>query len=194
MLIAKNALLEGLGGGEELFLGGMCVDLGGREVPVAEQLLYVGGGDAGGHQVGGMGVAEGVGGGPDIEAGLFPVVLDDLLHAAHRERAVAAILEERGRRRGGEAPRGVEGEELADARLGDGVEGHYAAARAFADGRGEVEILTGLASERDEVSDETRAFPDAEPGVVQEEDEQVIPLAERVSEIDGGEDLPDLGL
>jgi hypothetical protein len=57
-----------------------------------------------------------------------------------------------------------------------------------------VEILPGNTIERDEVNDEPRAFPDTEPGVVKEEGEQVIPLAEGGCEINGGKDLPDLGL
>ena len=158
---------------------------------MAEDFFDVDGGDAGVHQVACVGVAERVRGGPDVKVGPFPVELDNLLHAAHRERAVAAVLEERGRRRGGEAPRGVEGEEFVDARLGDGVEGHHAAARSFADGGGEVEKPARLAGGCDEVRDEARAFTDAEPGVVEEEDEQVIPLAEGVSEIHGVENPPD---
>jgi hypothetical protein len=97
-------------------------------------------------------VSVGVGGGPHIKPRLFPVVSHQLLNGAHREWPVAAVLEQRRGRRGGpwcrltvEAPSGVEGEQLADARLGNRVEGHHAAARAFADGRGEVEILPGNA-------------------------------------------------
>ena len=158
---------------------------------MTEDVFDVDGGDAGVHQVACVGVAERVRCGPDIEVGPFPVEFDNLLHAAHRERAVAAILEERGGRRGGEAPHGVEGEEFVDARLGDGVEGHHAAARAFADGGGKVEKPARLAGGCDEVRDKARAFPDAEPGVVEEEDEQVIPLAEGVCEIHGVENPPD---
>ena len=163
-------------------------------MPVAQNLLDADRRDAGGHQLRGVAVPEGVRGGPHIESGLFPVACHQVLDGANREWSVAPVLKERSGRRGGEASRGVEGEKLADAALGDGVEGHHAAARAFADRRGEVEILPGLAIARDEVRDEASAFPDAEPGVVQEEDEQVIPLAEGRGEIDGGEDLPDLGL
>lgn len=158
---------------------------------MAEDVLDVDGGDAVGHQVACVGVAERVRGGPDVKVSPFPVEGDNLLHAAHRERTVAAVTEERGRRRGGEAPRGVEGEEFVDTSLGGGVERYYAATRSFADGGGEVEESARLASGYDEVCDEARAFADAEPGVVEEEDKQVIPLAEGVSEIHGVENLPD---
>jgi hypothetical protein len=57
-----------------------------------------------------------------------------------------------------------------------------------------MEILPRHTVECDEVRDEPRAFADAEPGVVQEKDEQVVPLSEGRGEIYGGEDLPDLEL
>jgi hypothetical protein len=138
-------------------------------------------------------VAKGVRCGAHIKPCLFPIACHQLLDGADREWAVAPVLKYGRGRRGGETPRGVEGEELADALLGDSVEGHHATARVFADGCGEVEILPGHTMERDEVRDEPRAFPDAEPCVVKEEDEQVIPLAEGRGEIYGGEDLTDLG-
>ena len=116
-------------------------------------------GNASGHHVRGRRVAERVGSGANIEPGLFPIVGHQLLDGADRQRAVAAVLEERRGRRGGQAASGVEGEQLADAGLGFVVERHHAAARPFADGRGQVKKLPGRAIVRDEVNDEPRAFP-----------------------------------
>ena len=123
-------------------------------------------GNAGGHHVRGRRMAKRVGSGAHIEPGLFPVASHQLLDGADRQRTVAAVLEERGGRRGGQAASGVEGEQLADAGLGFVVERHHAAAGAFADGRGQVEKLPGRAIVRDEMNDEPRAFPDAKRGVV----------------------------
>ena len=131
--------------------------------------------------------------GPHIEPGLFPVVSHQELNAAHRERTMVAILEQGRGRRGGQTPSGVEGEQLANAGLSLVVERHHTAPGSFANGRGKMEKLPGLAIARDEVNDEPRALADTEGCVIRERDEQGIAPAERACKVDGIEKLPELG-
>jgi hypothetical protein len=56
-----------------------------------------------------------------------------------------------------------------------------------------VEILARLATEGDQVDDKTRAFADAQAGVEQEQDQQVITAPKRRAEIDHGQDFADFG-
>lgn len=93
-----------------------------------QNLLDVHRGNAGGHHVSGCRMTKTVRSGPHVEPGLFPVVRHQQLHAAHREQTVVAVLKQGRGRCGGQAPSGVEGEQLADAGLGFVVQWHHAAA------------------------------------------------------------------
>jgi hypothetical protein len=132
-----------------------------------------------------------MGRGPDVETGFFAVTGHQLLNRSDRQRPVTPILKEWRRGSRGKATRVVEGDDLADAGLGHPVERNYPTPGSFADRRRQVEILARLAIESDQVDDQPRAFPDAQTGMVEKQNQEVIPTPEGRFEIDHFENLTD---
>ena len=73
----------------------MDVDLRRAELAVPEDFFHVNGWNAGTDEMRGVGVSEGVRGGPHVEPSAAPVVSNKGLNGANRERAVMAVLKER---------------------------------------------------------------------------------------------------
>ena len=118
---------------------------------MTEDFLDVGCRHPGGGQMRCVRVTEGMGRGPNIEPCLLPMELHDFLHAALRERTVTSILKERGGGRGAEPPKPIESEHFLNALLGLIIKRNHPAARAFRNGGGQMQELTGLAIVSDEV-------------------------------------------
>ena len=86
-------------------------------MPVTQDPLHVHRGNAGGHQLAGVTMAEGMRRRAEIKAGEFPIALHQLLDRPDRQRTVTLVLKERRRRGCAEPPRRVEANHLANASL-----------------------------------------------------------------------------
>ena len=112
---------------------------------MTQQLLNVNCGNPGGNQVRGIGVTESVRSGANIKPSGVPVKSNELLNRTNRKMTAYPIIEERSLRGLRQTKLIVEGENFANAFLGHLIERDNTAARPFANGSGEMEIISRLA-------------------------------------------------
>ena len=112
---------------------------------MTQQLLDMHRGNPGGHEMRGIGMPESVRSSTHIKPGGVPVKSDELLNGTDREMTAYPIIEERSLRGLRQTKLIVEGENFANAFLGHLIERDNTAARPFANGSGEMEIISRLA-------------------------------------------------
>ena len=112
---------------------------------MTQQLLDMNRWNPGGHEVRGVRMTESVRSGANIQPRSIPVKSDEKLNGTNRERTALTILKQRSLGALRKTKLIVEGENFANAFLGHLIERDNTAARPFANGSGEMEIISRLA-------------------------------------------------